>query len=219
MYGGETSSRKIFVENHDPHVYYICAIVWYIFEKCFREGLINNKYKTYKYHLYLIFCNLFGQIPNNLNSIKNVRHYYNDISSNMQFNKISVNIRKTIETFEIAQRKWQEKGKSYYGIKDNKEFVVLVKELIYDSGIKKELIKTEIDEKEDKVIFSGRIVSIIKRNDIWFGFIDRGQLEDNIYFDNRGYNESINLLFVNCIVNYEIGHNAKGEMAINISKR
>jgi hypothetical protein len=217
MYGGETNSRKIFVENHDPHVYYICALVWYIFEKSFREGLINNKHKTYKYHLYFIFCNLFGQIPANLNSSKNVKHYYNDISSNMKHDKIAINMKKVVGIFEIAQRKWQEKGKSYYGIKDNKDFAALLKEIIYNDEIKKKLGKFDVDEKEEIAIFSGRIVSIIKKNDIWFGFIDRGQFEDNIYFDNRGYNGSINSLSVNGLVNYEIGRNAKGEMAINIS--
>jgi hypothetical protein len=219
MYGSETNSRKIFIENHDPHVYYICALVWYMFEKCFREGLINNKYKTYKYHLYFIFCKSFGQIPSNLNSTKKIRHYYNDISANMKPNKISVNMKKTIEIFEIAQRIWQESGKSHYGIKDNKEFTVLLKTQICNSKIKKDVIKPDMDEKEDIVTLSGRIVSIIKRNGTWFGFIDRGQFEDNIYFDCNGYNASVDSLFVNCTVNYEIGHNAKGKMAINISKK
>jgi hypothetical protein len=216
-YGGDTSSRKVFVDTHDPHTYYICALVWYVFEKCFREHLINNKYKTYKYHLYYIFCNINGQIPANLNSSRNVRHYFDNIKNNISQDKLLDNIKKVIELFDIAQRKWQERGKSHHAIKDNKDFTILLKELINSEGSsKKNIMDDENEKNEEKLFFKGRVVNIIKHTNRWFGFIDRGQLEDNIYFDNTGYSDSLDSLYINSIVKYEIGHNYKGDVAINV---
>ena len=70
--------------------------------------------------------------------------------------------------------------------------------------------------KNNKSIFSGRIINIIRRSNNWFGFIERDSQFDNLYFDARGYNGNIDNLAINQIIYYEIGSNQQGEMAVNI---
>ncbi|WP_162510651.1 AIPR family protein [Treponema endosymbiont of Eucomonympha sp.] len=215
-YGGDSNYRTTFIDTHKPQIYYLVAVIWYMFEKCFRDKLINNKYKTYKFHLYYTFCGLFGESPSNLCSEKNVKRYYNEIISNLKPECLKKNIDSVISLFDSAQKKWQEKGGSHDGIKDNQKFTSLLTELIENETKKKIVEKQENLPNDEKNVYSGRILNIIQRPYKWFGFIDRGQLNDNIYFDATGFNGSINLLHINQLVQYEIGYNTVGEMATNI---
>lgn len=211
QYGGNEGMRILFADNHDPAIYYICARIWNKFDKYFREGRINHKYKTYKAHLYFIVGKLAKNKPSLFSPSKALKKYIAEIEKLISPNNFPDTIQTAIKLFEIAQKRWQDQGKSYYGIKDNKGFTELLAEVINP----KEKYIEKIN-KNNKSIFSGRIINIIRRSNNWFGFIERDSQFDNLYFDARGYNGNIDNLAINQIIYYEIGSNQQGEMAVNI---
>ncbi|UTC45434.1 hypothetical protein E4N72_01940 [Treponema vincentii] len=201
--------RILFADNHDPAIYYICARIWNKFDKYFREGRINHKYKTYKAHLYFIVGKLAKNKPSLFSPSKALKRYIAEIEKLISPNNFPDTIQTAIKLFEIAQKRWQDQGKSYYGIKDNKGFTELLAEVINPK-------EKYIEKMNNKSIFSGRIINIIRRSNNWFGFIERDSQFDNLYFDARGYNGNIDNLAINQIIYYEIGSNQQGEMAVNI---
>ncbi|NIF38537.1 AIPR family protein [Enterobacter sp. Tr-810] len=204
-YGGNASKRKIFKEKHDPTIYYCCALIWYMFEKGTRDNKIPSKLRTYKHHLYYIFSKLCGPSPSNLDKSKNVTKYCNNLLNGLTNKNFPALLEKTIEIFDYSQKKWEEFGKSAYGIKDNKEFTDLVSNIIVElTQVREEKVDEEY-KNEDK--YEGKIVNIIKRKDHWFGFIKLEEFQDNIYFDNRGTDYSLTSLSpgVNIICEVEKG--------------
>lgn len=210
--GGDSLNRKIFLDSHDPAIYHCCALTWNTLDKCLREEILNNKYKPYKAHFAFIISNLINDKPNNYNASKSTKKYCVKLNESINESNLNITLKKSIEIFNKVQKKWQEQGKSFYGMKDNKEFTdLLLKEInpqkVFDEKIAEEKINQQL---------VGRIVTIIKKNGIWFGFIDQGSNYDNIYFDNRGYSNDVNDLQINLKVMYEVGYNQQGEMAKNV---
>lgn len=214
-YGGNASKRKIFKEKHDPTIYYCCALIWYMFEKGMRENEIPSKLRTYKHHLYYIFSRLSGPSPMNLDKSKNVTKYCDTLLNDLNNNNFSSRLEKTIEIFDHSQKKWEEIGKSAYGIKDNKEFTDLVSNVIIELTQPNEKTVDEEYNIYDK--YEGKIVNIIKRKDHWFGFIKLDEFQDNVYFDHRGINHSLTALAPGVNIVCEVVKGASKPFATNIT--
>ncbi|MDZ7324069.1 AIPR family protein [Kosakonia sacchari] len=216
QYGGNASKRRIFREKDDPTIYYCCALIWYMFEKGIRENKIPSKLRTYKHHLYFIFSRLSGPCPTNFEKSKNVTKYCNGLLNDLAIQNFSSRLDKALEIFDYSQRKWEEIGKSAYGIKDNKEFTDLVSSIIIESTQTSEKPGDEDYRGDDK--YEGKIVNIVKRKDHWFGFIKLDEYQDNIYFDQRGLNHPLNSLKPGVSVVCEIIKGGAKPFATNITK-
>jgi hypothetical protein len=214
-YGGNSEKRKIFVANHEPLLYYTCALIWYMFEKFIREEKLAYQYKPYKSHLYYIFRQLSGPLPNSLLESKSVKKYCNNLLAQLEGQNFTTNLPKTLALFDKAKETWINIGKSFYGIKDSKDFTDHLETLLQNYRSTKPEDVLDIPDSAPTV-YSGRIANIVKRNEIWFGFIDRGTEHDNIYFDKRGYVGDVELLFLNSTVEYQLGKNPQGDMAIKV---
>ncbi|HDC4820612.1 TPA: hypothetical protein O8U61_003965, partial [Enterobacter bugandensis] len=130
-------------------------------------------------------------------------------------NNFSSRLEKTIEIFDLSQKKWEEIGKSAYGIKDNKEFTDLVSNVIIELTQANEKTSDEEYNSNDK--YEGKIVNIIKRKDNWFGFIKLDEFQDNVYFDNRGINQPLAALAPGVNIVCEVVKGASKPFATNIT--
>lgn len=214
-YGGNLEKRKIFREKHDPKVYYCCALIWYMFEKSLRDNKINYKFRTYKHHLYYIFTRLNGTIPTNLEKNRSTSKYCDELLTSLESYNFSKNLEKTIKLFDDCQRKWEEIGKSAYGIKDNKEFTDHMNNMIKNE-IKNNQPLTIVEESNDEKT-EGKVINIVTRSGHWFGFISPGPDMDNIYFDRRGLAEGVNFIRPGTYVTYEINRMNQKPFATNIT--
>ena len=126
--------RRIYTEKHNPIVYYTCATLWYYFEKAFRDGLIDKRYKTYKAHLYLIFRELVCGHPSTLLGNK-MEAYCNRFMDALKKPETKDYLDKTVEFFNRMTKEWVKTGGSKYGIKDSKSFEdLLIKSLSDRTG-------------------------------------------------------------------------------------
>ncbi|MFH1009176.1 MAG: AIPR family protein [Candidatus Latescibacterota bacterium] len=214
-YGGDDrAKRRIFIEDHEPALYYACALTWYMFERYFREELIDSKYKAFKSHLYFIFRNGAGSLPPTFKvGSKAVRSYCEKLTQLLSVQYFDEQLQNTLAIFDDAQETWLSRGKSHHGIKDNKEFTDLLIEIIRPTITQHKVVK---DVEEKPTVYEGRVINIIWRDGKWFGFIKRGNYEDNLYFDSRGHKGDPSKLTYYTQVRYEIGHNQQGDMAINV---
>jgi hypothetical protein len=124
-YAGEREQRQIFRQDHSAYPYYICALIWYMFEKYFREEKINEKYRTYKAHLYLIFRISVGEYPPKFTQLKSLNIYCEKLLCLLKEDKFAEKVEEVLNVFDSTQILWA-KSKSPYGIKDNKEFTDLL---------------------------------------------------------------------------------------------
>lgn len=215
IYAGKCN-RKIFLEDHSPYPYYIAALTWYMFEKYFREDKIDRKYKPYTEHLYLILKYSIGQYPTSLNKGRKTDAYFKKLLEALKESAFDNQINKIIKVFENTRDIWFKRGKSEHGIKDVKEFSDVLIEQCRKSFIDNSVKETEEIEQPIKV-FKGKIINKTKNKyNNWIGFIKCDDLEENLYFDSRGYNSRIELLSINKNVSFEIADNKGKEMAINV---
>ncbi|TKT98850.1 hypothetical protein FDW89_16880 [Citrobacter sp. wls830] len=214
QYGGSANNRKIFREKHDPAIYYCCALIWYTFEKAMREDKIPSKIKTYKHHLYYIFFRLNSNIPNVFEKSKKMTKFCNQLLDNLEWEMFEKKLELTISIFNLSQNRWKEIGKSAYGIKDNKDFTDLLKQMILEEN--NNTTKDDNDYECDNTKLEGVVVNIIKRKDHWFGFIKTDDNQDNIYFDHRGLTESVGSIQPGMNVICEINTNNTKPFATNI---
>ena len=210
-YAGQKEPRKIFVEDHNPYPYYICALIWYMFEK-YKEKI--DKYKTYKSHLYLIFKISVGEFSPKLTDSKKMNGYCDKLLQILKEDQFAERLKQVLSIFDATENLWVRDGKSPYGIKDNKDFTDLLLKQAREYFIQGQVLADEVD---DKVIHQGTVLRIICKQDYWFGFIKLGnQYEDNAYFDSRDYQGDIKDLSPNTPVQFEIGKNDRGYFAINV---
>ncbi|MFB2838719.1 AIPR family protein [Floridanema evergladense] len=213
QYAGEKEQRQIFREDHSPYPYYVCALIWYMFEKWFREDKIDKKYRTYKAHLYLIFRISVGEFPPKLTKLKSMEDYCNKLVQILKEDEFAKRLPKALNIFDVTKDLWV-KSRSPYGIKNSKDF----SELLLNEA-RKYFIKTPalVNEEDDKVIYQGTILRIIWKDPYWFGFIKHGnQYEDNVYFDSRGYKGDVKNLSPNTLVQFEREKKDKSYYGINV---
>ena len=177
--------RRIYTDKQDPIIYYACASLWYYFEKAFREGLIEKRYKTYKLHLYLIFRVLAcGQPASRIGN--KMEAYCNKLIETLKKPETTQILDKTVEFFDRMTREWIHTGGSKFGIKDSKSFEdLLMKSLKEKSGDKtsNETASTPEEEREN-----GVIIRLVYHNDEhWFAFVKPEDEGENLYFDKRNY--------------------------------
>ena len=177
--------RRIYTDKHNPIVYYACASLWYYFEKAFREGRIEKRYKTYKAHLYLIFRELVCGRPATLIGNK-TEPYCNRLIEAMKKPETTQLLDKTVEFFDLLTREWIKTGGSKDGRKDSKAFSDLLLKSLKDKSGDKTAPKTAStfdDEREN-----GVIIRLVYHNDEhWFAFVKAEDEGENLYFDKRNY--------------------------------
>jgi len=102
--------------------------------------------------------------------------------------------------FDGAMVAWLEFGKSGYGIKDSKDFTDLLIRRLALQDTTPPIANVTIQES-----VLGSILRIIwKEDDHWFGFISRGNYNDNVYFDKWAYTGDLSRLVPGTKVEYEI---------------
>ncbi len=186
--------RKIYNEKHNPIVYYTCASLWYYFERAFREGIIEQRYKTYKAHLYLIFRQIVAGRPVALYG-KTIESYCRTLIEAMKKSETETILKKTVEFYDSLTQEWIKKGRSKYGVKDSKEFTeLLIMRLREMDGGKTRIANKELlydDERE-----SGVLINVVYCKKGWYAFIKPKTGDENLYFDNRNYNGDVKHLNV-----------------------
>lgn len=202
-------NRKIYLEEHSPYPYFIAALTWYMFEKYFREGKIDKRYKPFSEHLYLIFKYSIGQYPSSLVNGRKNESYYKKLLEALKEPAFGNQINKILEVFELSKSSWIKRGKSEFGIKDVRDFTILLLEHCRKSFIGAQIIKPEIIQNAPKR-YEGEIISVRINRGVWFGFIKRGYFDENAYFDSRGYDGNMSNLYVGQSVSFElIDHHGK----------
>lgn len=213
-YAGQKEQRKIFVEEHNPYLYYICALIWYMFEKHLKKEEIDKKHKTHKAHLYLIFRISVGEFPPKLTKLQPIDDYCDKLLYILKEDQFAERLGKVLNVFDATEQSWVKDGKSRDAMKDNKDFTDLLLKQARDYFIQGQALA---DEADDKVIYQGTVFNIIQKNDYWFGFIKHGnQYEDNVYFDNRSYQGDVSNLSRDTPVQFERGKNSMGYVGINV---
>lgn len=213
-YAGESGTRRIFREDHSPEPYYLCGLTWYMFERYLREDLIDKKYRTYKTHLLLIFRYSVGQSLPKLLKSKALDSYCRKILEILDEPQFGKQVREVLKVFDKAYSLWVQQGGSRFGIKDNKDFTdLLIKEAL-NHFTQNELPKEQIATVEGN---GGKILHIVWRNGIWFGFIKRGTELENVYFDSRGYGGEPRELIPGRQVKFEMAKGDRGLFARNVT--
>lgn len=215
-YAGEKEERKIFRHDHIAYPYYICALIWYMFEKYFREEKIDEKYKPYKAHLYLVFRISVGEYPPKFTQLKPLNAYCEKLLCLLKEDKFAKKVEEVLRVFDSTQILWA-KSRSPHGIKDIKEFTELLIKQARECFIQKPTLQGEDINKA--LTYQGTVLMIVQQRDRWFGFIKCEAQNDNVYFDNCGYLGDVKDLPSGVKVKFEIGNrnNGKSNCAINIS--
>ena len=65
-------------------------------------------------------------------------------------------------------------------------------------------------------LHQGQVLNIVWRDGLWFGFIKQGDLEENVYFDSRGYKGDVKKLVPHKTVRFKIGNRSRGTFATEI---
>jgi cold shock CspA family protein len=195
-YGGEKFKRKIFREEHSEYPYYVCAVLWYMFEKYIYEKDYKD-YEPFRWHLYLIFRLIVGEDIPKLNKGYKIESYCKKFLDLLKESNFEKHLKNAIIIFENARSRWANQGKSIYGIKDIKEFTDL---LLVENSLKK-INKEEVIEQS----FKGKIIRLIPKNsDLWYGFIESPDFELNIYFDSRSHKGNMKTLKPNQNVEFTV---------------
>lgn len=186
--------RRIYTEKHNPIVYYACATLWYYFEKAFRDGVIDKRYKTYKAHLYLIFrVYACGQPAARIGHKMDA--YCEKLIETMKKPETIKVLEKTVDYFDYLTREWIKTGGSRFGIKDAKSFAdLLVKSLNEKNGDKSTSKTVDVpnDEREN-----GSIINLVYHDDEhWYAFVKPEDEGENLYFDKRNYTGEIRRIIV-----------------------
>lgn len=186
--------RRIYTDKHNPIVYYTCATLWYYFEKAFRDGVIDKRYKTYKAHLYFIFREFVCGRPSTLLGHK-MESYCNRLIETLKNPETAEYLKMTVEFFKRMTKEWVKSGGSKFGIKDSKAFTdLLVKNICEQTGNKTSPIATELpgDERED-----GKIINLVYHDDdYWYAFIKPEDEGENLYFNKKNYTGEVRRIIV-----------------------
>ena len=186
--------RRIYTEKHNPIVYYACASIWYYFEKAFRDGILDKRYKTYKAHLYLIFRVLACGHPASRIGNK-MESYCTKLVETLKKPETTKYLVETVDYFDYLTREWINTGGSKYGIKDSKQFTdLLIKSLSMKGGVKYPIKTVEALGEEHE---NGTIINLVYHDDEhWYAFVKPEDEGENLYFDKRNYTGEVRRIIV-----------------------
>lgn len=213
-FGGDKGTRKLFKEDHSPAPYYACAMAWYMFEKYFREARIDKKYTPYKVHLLLIFRHSVGEDAPKLTMSKAIDSYCEKLLAMLKPPEFDRQLREVLQVFDKSYGLWTRKGGSRFGIKDRKEFTEI---LLQESRTHFVHKPHPASHEETRAGSEGRILRMIQRHGLWFGFIKRSADQENVYFDSRGYKGDPAKLVPNTEVVFDLARSEKGLFARDVS--
>lgn len=185
-----------------------------MFERYFREGLIDKKYRPYKAHLYLAFRYSLAEAPPKLIKSRALDAYCEKLLTILKEPQFAQQIKVVLALFDKTHKTWTQQGGSPFGIKDNREFTDLLITQVRTSFAQGQRAKSDDQAGE---VSEGRILRVVWRNGVWFGFIKRGPLQENVYFDSRAYKGEPRRLAPDEKVTFEIGRNDRGLFARNVS--
>src|SRR6266542_3363667 len=92
----------------------------------FREEKFEKNYITYKAHLYLLFKYSLGEFPPKLIKSKAIETYCGKLLNLLEESNFEIQVRKILPIFNSAFKTWLDRGRSRFGVKDNKEFTDLL---------------------------------------------------------------------------------------------
>lgn len=183
---------KIFCEGQEYYQYYFPVYLFRKFNHFFTDEELRTsykKYKTYKYHLFMILKILLGGSTQTFNDQQKIKDYSllicNELNR-LKKSEVEALFIEATNIFDSALIKWEFKlSKSRDGIKDNKEFTKLLLEEVYNKGqiglnkssyLPKEV--AEYDYYTSEILFTH-----IDKNDNPYGFIYYPP--NNIYFHSK----------------------------------
>lgn len=192
--------RIIYNDSDKYSKYYLATYIWHTFEYIFRNNVENiKKYKTYKAFFYYIYIMSFGEYPPTKGNA--IDGYCEKIIKDLDSDMFQKRIPEYIEIFKSAIEEWVNKGKSSYGIKDNKDFTNLLNDFIS----KKYFKGKELRPIEDNPPHIGKLLSFkMLENNKWFAFIKRGGNQSNIYFNEKAYKGEVRKLIPGVTLTYSL---------------
>lgn len=196
----------LFKEGQSFKFYYCAACIYLTIEKMFKTNLLPRELYTYKMQIMMLFKELIGKEPVDINKQKFIDKYcdkildvLNDETRCLEYGLLAV------EKFRNASNLWiQEKGQQFRdGRKDSSEFTQF-------------LIQTcKADGENVDIKNVGKVLSIkLDRNNMFYGFIQC--LPDNIYFSEYD-NPNITIDYEGKMVKYNITQHLGRDKAIDVS--
>jgi len=200
LFGGDKSTRKIFVEGHSEYPYYTCAVIWYMFEKNIYQDEYSE-FEKFRYHLYLIMRHFIGEeVPSLSNAKHKIEKYCNNFLEILGEKEFRKNLDKAISVFQELKSNWIKQGNSSDGIKDVPKFT----ETLLLHCKKTFLIQPTLKENIETT-YEGIVKRIISKSDgLWYCFIDCQDLPRDIYFDSRAYRGKIEDIKLNQSVKFTL---------------
>lgn len=201
----DTFGNILFKDFQSKLPYFTSSLTFYELEKLFRENKLDKSYYTFKYHLLMIFRELIAGASPNVNNERIVDEHSQLVLNVLKKKNVTLeNFKNAIQVFDETRKEWSEKlNKNIHGIKDNKDFtLLLIKNLRTNGSVITDMVE------DDNYIYKGKIVNIIKdRFGKYCGFIERKP--DNIFFHSTSA-KGMNLFNTeNKLVCYKVSTNPK----------
>lgn len=196
----------LFKEGQSFEFYYCAACIYLKIEKLFRKSSLPRELYTYKMQIMMLFKELIGKGPIDINKQKYIEKYCDKILDILKDEEQCLKYALlAIENFKKASNLWiQEKGIQFRdGRKDSAEFTQYLLQTIKDGNENVDIINV------------GKVLLIrFDRNDMFYGFIQC--LPDNIYFSEYD-NPNISKAYEGKMVKYRIIQHSGKNRAIDVS--
>lgn len=199
MFGGE--NRLIYCDSHDLRPYFVCAYTWYRFEDLFKQQKIQQKYKTYKAHLFLLFRLSANMALPNFDAGEDIERYCEGLMEILTGEDFAQHVDSIIKSLEQAMSIWIANGGSAYGMKDRKDFTELV--LL----VARNRYKATTSVNDTSLWQYGIIRRFAMRESSWIGIIKPDKGGKNITFGPRGFNGEVRHIVPGSRVRYQVRNN------------
>lgn len=214
MYAGERQPRRIFRDEDDPCLYYVCALTSFMFDKYFREGRINFGYRPYRAQLYFILRYAVGENFPGATKSKALDSYCAKMITLLTEPQFAVQVPRVIGVFDQANSEWLNRGGSRFAVKDRKDFTDIMASHAHSAFIHGQ---PQRNPKPTPALQEGIILKVLSRDDgTWIAFIAGGSYQDNIYFDNRYFSGDPKTLKPETKVRYAKDIGPKGPVAHSV---
>ncbi|NDV67511.1 AIPR family protein [Dysgonomonas sp. 25] len=202
----DTYSNILFKDYQSKLPYFASCLTFYKLEKLFRKNKLDKpKHYTYKYHLMMIFRELIAGKSPNINSEQMVDEHSRLILNVLKSDdKTLAKFVESIDIFDKTREHWEkELHKSPHGIKDNKDFTLLLLKRVRKNN---QHVTDLVDDVDFR--YKGKIVKIIKdKFGKYCGFIERKP--NNVFFHSNSA-KGLNLFnSEGKLVSYRVSTNPK----------